>query len=85
MTPVFWIRNSKTIVVLGKIVHSREEVNVMKQCPNCKKILFKKKDGTLACPNECDRSGHRTAFSTVIDPMLDRRIKETFDPWSNVK
>jgi hypothetical protein len=71
--------------MIGKRVHSFETTNSLRRCAKCKKILFKKKDGTLACPNECERSGHRTAFSTVIDPMFDRRIKESFDPWSNVK
>jgi hypothetical protein len=49
------------------------------------KILFRKKNGTLACPNDCDQSGLRRAFNTVIDPMKDRRLQTDFDPWENVK
>ncbi|MEJ2038931.1 MAG: hypothetical protein P8X55_08355 [Desulfosarcinaceae bacterium] len=57
----------------------------LQRCPHCKKVLFRKKDGGLVCPNECGQNTHRTAFNTVIDPMKDRRTKEVFDPWSTVK
>ena len=57
--------------------------DVMKRCPKCKKILFKKKDGRLVCPNGCDEHSERVAFNTVIDPNLERREgKDTFDPWA---
>jgi hypothetical protein len=49
------------------------------------KILFRKKNGTLACPNECDASTKRRAFNTVIEPTKDRRTKDAFDPWVDVK
>jgi uncharacterized Zn finger protein (UPF0148 family) len=64
---------------------AHNEVATMQRCIQCKKILFRKKDGTLACPNECDQSGHRRAFNTVIDPMKDRRVKAEFDPWNDVR
>lgn len=57
----------------------------MKRCPYCKKILFRKKNGSLACPNECDLNTQRKAINTVIDPMKDRRTKAEFDPWIDVK
>jgi uncharacterized Zn finger protein (UPF0148 family) len=59
----------------------------MQRCPQCKKILFKKKDGRLACPNECKQNSQRVAFNTVLDPLKDRRIqdKDEWDPWSHVK
>ncbi|GAB6906177.1 hypothetical protein DESC_880090 [Desulfosarcina cetonica] len=57
----------------------------MQRCAQCKKILFRKKDGTLACPNECDSNGERRAFNTVIDPMKDRRIHDEPDPWDEVR
>ena len=57
----------------------------MERCSFCRKILFRKKDGSLACPNACEQSTQRKAFNTVIDPRKDRRLKETFDPWINVK
>ena len=57
----------------------------MQRCEHCKKILFKKKDGTLACPNECDQNRQRRAFNTVIDPSMDRRDQDEFDPWDNVR
>ena len=55
------------------------------RCPQCRKILFRKKDGRLACPNECGQSSQRRAFNTVVDPLKDRRAKQDFDPWSTVK
>ncbi len=61
------------------------KVTAMKRCPHCKKILFRKKNGSLTCPNECDSSTQRIAFNTVIDPLKDRRDKTEFDPWVNVK
>ncbi len=45
----------------------------LERCPQCKKFLFKKKNGALFCPNECDGHSRRTAFNTVMDPMKDRR------------
>jgi uncharacterized Zn finger protein (UPF0148 family) len=58
----------------------------MEQCKQCKKILFKKKDGTLMCPNGCDDHHGRLAFNTVIDPMKERRgEKGFFDPWNNAR
>lgn len=57
----------------------------MEKCPYCMKILFRKKNGTLACPNECDQNNKRTALSTVIDPMKDRRQEDAQDPWDNVR
>lgn len=63
----------------------------MKRCPQCKKILFKKKDGTLFCPNECDKHEGRAAFNTFIDRDMDRRSHnpesayDTFKAWSFVR
>ena len=58
----------------------------MERCKQCKKILFRKKDGSLVCPNGCNENHQRSAFNTVIDPMKERRgDKSFFDPWSNVK
>jgi uncharacterized Zn finger protein (UPF0148 family) len=58
----------------------------MERCKQCKKILFKKKNGTLVCPNGCDEHHRRSAFNTVIDPMKDRRgEKDGFDPWANAR
>jgi len=61
----------------------------MKRCPQCKKILFKKRDRKLACPNNCTAHGDRAAFNTVIDPELDRRRNDdtfdTFDPWASAR
>ena len=56
----------------------------MDRCPICKKILFKKKDGTLACPNLCNGDNQRRkAFNTVIDERLEKRgVQKFFDPWS---
>ncbi len=54
----------------------------MERCDQCKKVLFRKKDGTLACPNGCDDNQNRLAFNTVIDPAKERRgARDTFDPW----
>jgi len=57
----------------------------VERCPQCKKILFKKRDGRLACPNGCEQSSQRVAFNTVIDPLKDRRSRDDHDPWRNVK
>jgi hypothetical protein len=38
----------------------------MERCHQCKKVLFRKKDGTLACPNGCDDNQDRLAFNTAI-------------------
>lgn len=57
----------------------------MQHCEQCKKILFRKKDGTLACPNECGQSAQRRAFNTVIDPGMDRRVEVDADPWDHVR
>ena len=57
----------------------------MQRCEQCKKILFRKKDGTLVCPNECEQSGRRRAFNTVIDPAMDQRVRAEVDPWENVR
>ena len=58
----------------------------MERCPQCKKILFKKRDGSLVCPNGCNEHQRRSAFNTVIDPMKDRRNNErTFDPWDHAR
>lgn len=58
----------------------------MERCRQCKKILFKKKDGSLMCPNGCVENQKRSAFNTVIDPMADRRgEKKHFDPWNNAR
>lgn len=56
----------------------------VQRCPQCKKVLFKKKDGRLECPNECEEDTKRTAFNTVIDPLKDRRANDTWNPWNNV-
>jgi DNA phosphorothioation-dependent restriction protein DptG len=56
----------------------------MDRCPICKKLLFKKKNGTLACPNFCDGKQKRKAFNTMIDERFERRGVE-FDPWSNAR
>ncbi len=61
------------------------EVIPMQRCEQCKKILFRKKDGTLACPNECEQSTQRRAFNTVIDPIMDRRAQGGDDPWDHVR
>lgn len=60
-------------------------IRKIERCPQCKKILFRKKNGNLVCPNECQQSGQRSAFNTMIDPMKDRRILPQFDPWEHVK
>jgi uncharacterized Zn finger protein (UPF0148 family) len=57
----------------------------MERCPQCKKILFKKKNGSLACPNGCEQSSHRVALNTVVDPLNDRRSQAERDPWRFVK
>lgn len=57
----------------------------MRHCPQCKKLLFRRKDGRLACPNECVQNTRRLAYNTLIDPLKDRRAKEERDPWRNVK
>jgi hypothetical protein len=58
----------------------------MKRCHNCKKILIKRRDGKLVCPNGCDEHSGRLAFNTVIDPNLERRQgNDTFDPWSRAR
>jgi uncharacterized Zn finger protein (UPF0148 family) len=58
----------------------------MEHCKYCKKILFRKKNGMLACPNGCDEHHRRSAFNTVIDPAQDRRGERyTFDPWGNAR
>ena len=58
----------------------------MERCKQCKKILFKKKDGTLMCPNGCDDNQNRLAFNTVIDARYDRRGEdETLGPWDEVR
>jgi uncharacterized Zn finger protein (UPF0148 family) len=58
----------------------------MERCHQCKKILFKKRDGSLVCPNGCNEHQRRSAFNTVIDPMKDRRGDErTFDPWDRAR
>lgn len=54
----------------------------MKRCPQCKKILFKRKDGKLMCPNECQEHGNRAAYNTYIESRHDRRSNDTFDPWA---
>ncbi len=58
----------------------------MERCPQCKKVLFKKKNGELVCPNECDAHQRRSAFNTVIDPTKERRgnVSE-FDPWEHAR
>ena len=60
-------------------------IRTIQRCHQCKKILFRKKDGTLACPNQCQQSGRRNAFNTLIDPMKDRRVRPRFDPWEHVR
>jgi uncharacterized Zn finger protein (UPF0148 family) len=60
-------------------------IRTIQRCHQCKKILFRKKDGTLACPNQCRQSGRRSAFNTLIDPMKDRRVRPRFDPWEHVR
>ena len=57
----------------------------MERCSNCRKILFRKRNGSLVCPNECGQNTQRRAFNTVIEHMKDRRVKWAFDPWSLVK
>lgn len=58
----------------------------MERCEQCKKVLFKKKDGSLACPNECNENHRRTAFNTVIDPWEERRKKKDYsDPWGHAR
>lgn len=63
----------------------KKESQGMQRCPQCKKILFKKRDGRLVCPNECDKNTRRIAFNTVLDPIKDRRAGDTWNPWNNVK
>jgi uncharacterized Zn finger protein (UPF0148 family) len=60
-------------------------IQTMERCRQCKKILFRKKDGSLACPNQCQRSGSRSAFNTFIDPKKERRVPSQFDPWEHVR
>lgn len=60
-------------------------IRTIQRCHQCKKILFRKKDGTLACPNQCRQSGRRSAFNTLINPMKDRRVRVRFDPWEHVR
>jgi len=57
----------------------------LERCPQCKKILFKKKNGKLFCPNECDDHRRRLAYNTVVDPKKDRRFHTTIHPWDNVR
>ena len=58
----------------------------MERCKQCKKVLFKKKDGSLVCPNDCDDHHRRSAFNTVIDSVNERRnVKWFFDPWANAR
>jgi len=58
----------------------------MKRCDQCKKVLFRKKNGSLVCPNGCDEHQQRSAFNTVIDPMNERRgAQETWDPWGHAR
>jgi len=58
----------------------------MKRCNQCKKFLFRKRDGSLQCPNGCNENQRRSAFNTVIEPMKDRRGEAfIFDPWDNVR
>jgi uncharacterized Zn finger protein (UPF0148 family) len=58
----------------------------MEQCDQCKKVLFKKKDGTLFCPNGCKENQERLAFNTVIDPTKERRgALDTWDPWGHAR
>lgn len=58
----------------------------MERCKQCKKVLFKKKDGRLVCPNGCDEHHQRSAFNTVIDPSMERRNKKPyFDPWNSAR
>ncbi|MDA8140503.1 MAG: hypothetical protein M0036_17805 [Desulfobacteraceae bacterium] len=55
----------------------------MKRCPQCKKVLFKRRDGKMVCPNDCKEHTGRLAYNTVIDPEYDRREgNETWDPWA---
>ena len=68
----------------GKIDQEGKE-HAMERCIHCRKVLFRKKNGSLVCPNECEQSTQRRAFSTVIDPLKDRRLRAAFDPWSQVK
>lgn len=64
----------------------RSEGEVMERCSQCKKVLFKKKDGSLMCPNGCDEHQQRSAFNTMIDPMKERRgEKPFFDPWNHAR
>lgn len=57
----------------------------MQRCPQCKKILFKTKDGRLVCPNNCKHNARRIAFNTVMDPLDDRRSDGEPDPWNKVR
>jgi uncharacterized Zn finger protein (UPF0148 family) len=57
----------------------------MQRCPQCKKILFKTKEGRLVCPNDCKQNTQRIAFNTVIEPLNDRRGDGESDPWSKVR
>jgi uncharacterized Zn finger protein (UPF0148 family) len=58
----------------------------MERCKQCKKVLFRKKDGSLVCPNGCKENHRRSAFNTVIDPWKERRGEKTFiDPWGHVR
>ena len=58
----------------------------MERCKQCKKVLFRKKDGRLICPNGCDEHRQRSAFNTVLDPLMERRNKKPyFDPWYSAR
>lgn len=58
----------------------------MERCKQCKKVLFRKKDGSLVCPNECNENHRRSAFNTVVDPWKERRGEETvIDPWGHAR
>ena len=60
--------------------------DLMERCNHCKKVLFRKKDGRLVCPNGCDEHRQRSAFNTVLDPFLERRNKKPyFDPWYSAR
>jgi hypothetical protein len=59
---------------------------IMKHCQQCKKVLFKRRDGKLVCPNGCKEHIGRLAFNTVIDEDLNRRgPDDTFDPWASAR
>lgn len=58
----------------------------MERCKQCKKVLFRKKDGSLVCPNECNENHRRSAFNTVIDPWKERRGDVPhIDPWGHAR